>query len=66
MVPPFNWRGNYDLDTRYSPGDVVYFIDDGFTYICVFESIATPPYIANSGFELLAGFNISQIDGGGF
>lgn len=51
---------------RYKPGDVVYFVDDGFTYVCVRESYGIPPYISNSGFELLAGFNITLLDGGEF
>jgi hypothetical protein len=63
---PFTWRGIYELETVYVPGDVVYFMDDGFTYVCVKESISNPPYLENSGFELLAGFNVIYLDGGGF
>jgi hypothetical protein len=61
-----SWKGTYTLVMRYKPGDVVYFVDDGFTYVCVRESYGIPPYISNSGFELLAGFNITLLDGGEF
>jgi len=60
------WAGVYSLFKGYSPGDVVYFLDTGFTYVCVRETSGKPPTIAGSGFELLAGFNITMIDGGQF
>lgn len=64
-----NWKGIFKLSTAYEIGDVVYFIDTGFTYVCVRKTIGRlPPSIPSSGFELLAGFevNISVIDGGEF
>lgn len=61
-----NWKGVFSLSVRYKVGDVVYYIDDGFTYICKRETFGIPPYISDSGFELLAGFNITDIDGGLF
>jgi hypothetical protein len=59
------WKGIYDIEVLYEPGDVVY-ADDGFTYVSVTESLGIPPYLENSGFELLAGFTISGVDGGEF
>lgn len=63
---PLNWRGIFELSVRYKVGDVVYFADDGFTYVCKRETYGIPPYIDDSGFELLAGFNIIELDGGSF
>lgn len=63
---PLNWRGLFALNVRYKVGDVVYFVDDGFTYVCKRETYGIPPYISDSGFELLAGFNITELDGGSF
>lgn len=60
------WRGNYDIRIRYEPGDVVYYTDNGFTYICVSPSKGIPPFIERSGFELMAGFDIDPVDGGRF
>jgi len=65
-VTPLNWKGIYNLSTAYSPGDVVYYTDDGFTYVCKRSSRGIPPNYYESGFELLAGFNIYELDGGGF
>jgi hypothetical protein len=61
-----SWKGTFQLTRQYHPGDVVYFVDDGFTYVCVRETFGIPPYIYDSGFELLAGFNITLLDGGEF
>ena len=66
MQSAFNWRGTYDLLATYVVGDVVYFSDDGFTYICIFDTSGIPPYITNSGFEKISGVDISTIDGGVF
>lgn len=66
MSASLNWKGNYELQVKYEPGDVVYYTDDGFTYVCISSSIGIPPYISNSGFELIAGFPIRNIDGGEF
>lgn len=63
---PLNWRGIFNLSTRYKVGDVVYHTDDGFTYVCKRETYGIPPYITDSGFELLAGFTITELDGGLF
>jgi hypothetical protein len=60
------WRGTYSLDVKYEPGDVVVFLDDQVTYVCVAKSQGIPPYIPDSGFEQLAGFDESLIDGGVF
>lgn len=60
------WVGVYDLNRQYNPGEVVYFADDGFTYVCISPSLSIPPYILNSGFELLSGFEINSLDGGDF
>ena len=62
----FKWMGVYKLETQYNPGDVVYFNDDGFTYVCISPSLAIPPYVQNSGFQLMAGFDVTTIDGGEF
>lgn len=63
MTMNFNWRGIYDLNSSYSVGDVVYHVDDGFTYVCTRNTFGLPPYLPESGFELFAGFSI---DGGEF
>lgn len=63
---PVNWKGTYDIKTTYQPGDVVYFEDNGFTYVCVKQSRGIPPYLDRSGFELLSGTEIDIIDGGRF
>lgn len=62
------WRGIYRFGVQYEIDDVVYFADNGFTYVCVRPSKNYPPNFANSGFELLAGFDpsILLIDGGEF
>jgi hypothetical protein len=61
------WRGVYDLEAVYLPGDVVTYPDDGFTYVCVKKTRGVPPYLDGSGFELLSSYtNISTIDGGEF
>ena len=49
-----NWRGIYDLEVVYLPGDVVLYPDDGFTYVSVKKSRGVPPYLDGSGFELLS------------
>jgi hypothetical protein len=61
-----NWRGLFVISERYAVGDIVYNPYDGFTYICVRDTTRRPPNFLNSGFELLAGFNITRIDGGYF
>jgi hypothetical protein len=61
-----HWRGTFDLNTAYQPGDAVYFPDNGFTYICLEETRGIPPFVEGSGFELMAGFDIDIIDGGRF
>jgi hypothetical protein len=45
---------------------VVYYTDNGFTYVCKKQTQGIPPYFYESGFELLAGFNITELDGGEF
>jgi hypothetical protein len=60
------WKGTFDLTTTYNVGDVVYYIDDGFTYICKKQTRGIPPYFYESCFELLSGFNITRLDGGEF
>jgi hypothetical protein len=64
MMMNTNWRGIYDLESSYSVGDLVYHVDDGFTYICIRDTFGIPPYINDSGFELFAGFTV--IDAGDF
>ena len=61
-----SWKGTYSLSTAYQPGDVVYFLDDGITYVCVKKTQNIPPYIFDSGFEPMFDFNISMLDGGEF
>lgn len=61
-----SWKGVFNLSTTYNIGDVVYYTDDGFTYVCTRRTYGIPPYLYDSGFELLAGFNITEIDGGDF
>jgi len=60
------WRGTYSLNILYEPGDVVLFPDDQNTYVCIKRSQGIPPYILDSGFEQLAGFEDYLIDGGVF
>lgn len=60
------WAGVFDLYKVYEPGDVVLNTDDGFTYVCIYETKGFPPSIENSGFELLSSFTIPVIDGGEF
>lgn len=60
------WKGVFNLSTTYNVGDVVYYTDDGFTYVCKKQTQGIPPYFYESGFELLAGFNITELDGGEF
>jgi len=60
------WMGTYDLTKAYQPGDVVYYADNGFAYVCVKNSKRIPPYLEKSGFELLSGFEIDIVDGGRF
>lgn len=61
-----NWRGIFSIRETYNPGDVVYNLADGYTYICVQASANYPPQYPKSGFERLAGFNITSLDGGYF
>lgn len=61
-----NWRGIFLISESYNPGDVVYYPYNGRTYICVGATRRLPPNLPNSGFELLAGFNITSLDGGYF
>lgn len=57
------WVGTYEPDVIYYLGDVVYYEDTGFTYVCVTDSTELAPTSPGSGFELFAGFDI---DGGFF
>jgi hypothetical protein len=66
MSSAFNWRGTYDLSATYVVGDVVYFPDDEFTYICIENTFGIPPYLPFSGFEKVSGVDISNLDGGVF
>lgn len=61
-----NWKGIFRINVEYDVGDVVYFRDDGFTYVCIKKSVGFIPPRAFGRFELLAGFNINTIDGGIF
>lgn len=66
MSPNLRWRGIYDNDIAYEPGDVVHFPDDGFNYVCINNTSGVPPYIENSGFEFFSGTTINLIDAGEF
>jgi hypothetical protein len=61
-----NWRGTWSFNTRYEVNDAVFNSEDEKTYICTKSSINYPPQYFNSGFQLMAGLDISQIDGGEF
>lgn len=62
-----NWKGIFKITSPYDVGDVVYFRDTGFTYVCVKQTNGgIPPSVYFSGFELLAGFEVNIIDGGEF
>jgi hypothetical protein len=61
-----SWKGTYSLTSVYQPGDIVYHIDDELTYVCVRKTHGIPPYITDSGFELMVNFSITKIDGGEF
>jgi hypothetical protein len=65
-MTPLNWKGIWSVDTQYSIGDVVYYIDNGFTYVAIDNGYIYPPTYPNSNFILFAGFDISSIDGGEF
>ena len=66
------WRGLWNATIEYNINDVIYFQNDGFTYICVRKN--RPGFLPDnyhSGFELMAGFevqnlNIQSVDGGYF
>jgi len=66
------WRGVWSPNIKYGVNDVVYFVDNGFTYVCVRENRkGFTPDNDYSGFELMAGFrvdevDIASIDGGNF
>lgn len=64
-----NWRGKWKSTIAYAVGDVVYYENDGFTYVCIRENKpGFSPEYRQSGFELMAGFqvNIDPLDGGEF
>lgn len=63
-----NWKGRWTSVEKYQIGDVVYFKDNGFAYVCSSENMrGYPPTLKRSGFEVLTeNFPITLIDGGQF
>jgi hypothetical protein len=66
MTIPLSWRGTFDITKVYEIGDIVYFEDNGFTYVTKRRSYAVPPYLDSNDFEVFTGVNITSIDGGEF
>lgn len=61
-----NWRGEWSPDFLYSLGDIVYYRNDGYNYICTSYANGLPPIYTDSGFERFSLVDIRIVDGGLF
>jgi hypothetical protein len=57
------WKGRYDIEATYVPGDVIYYTDTGMTYVCTRQSRAELPHWGEyySGFAELGVYTMPTI-----
>lgn len=60
------WKGRWSPENIYAVGDVVYYQDDGYNYVCISYANGLPPIYSDSGFEKFSLVQIKLIDGGKF